>query len=1033
MKVTMFKMVVLVMLSITMPVSLSFASEKPVTLWQFETQSSLLQVQTSLNLPAPLHSSNHTALRLAPFKTASLQPDNLLQIAVPMHHHPLQLTIVEIKQQYGQTIVYASDTEQRLILTTDVEYIFATVITERGVWSISGKGTEALMYRTHDSSHNHFNTEDDFIIAPELPLVKTKKPLQQPTTTDINSDTIAVVDAYILYNHAAEQLYGSNAGVLTRINHIVAVTNDIYRASNVKIELNALRIDKVDYPQHYSSQEALQHATGQGSNHMFLSHERQIRDAIGADTMILLRPDVHDGTCGRAWLNSNFSNNTYMVSHTSIDCSDDTNAHELGHNMGLSHSRRQGDIGATYPFALGHGVDGSFTTVMAYPSAFSGASRMYKYASPTLDCNGYPCGVDKTDQVNGADAVYALNQKRFEIAAVAARKPTYGSLNVQVEGVENATITSSTDHGGTAPYSLPEVTLGTQVILLAPATVNNIAFNAWIGCDSVSDLQCNVVIRGDTQVTALFNNATDSFSDVVEAPQLEFNSSGDSPWRIDYATAAAGGSSLRSSIISDSQTSVIETTLEGAGTLRFSWKVSSEQHYDFLRLYVNGSRYTEISGDINWYEASVTLQQGSHQIRWVYEKDNGSSSGADAGWIDNVKWEASTGTQQLTVSKSGLGRGTIISGPELAVCDEQCNSLTSPVAPSTWIYISASPDQQSEFAGWTGACSGQTDFCQLFVNQNITTTAVFNSIAPPGNDNFTSAYPIEDISGRTIANNRYATAESNNPVVPTASGKTLWWQWTAPKSGLASINTFNSNFNTVLAVYSGSSFNDLNLVALNDDAAQSVNSAVNFSMLAGVNYYVLVDGISGGAGDIELYWDLQRLPELTINISGNGAGTVQLPPYENCSTVSCLYQVSVGEVITLTAQPHSGSEFSSWSGDCGDTSTAICQLTMTENNNVTANFILKQYELSSTVTDGGVIRTAPDFVLHGQPAVFQLSPATGYRVNRVVGGTCPPGQWLNAVTYQTGAATAACSVIFSFIEYQRSKKIPLWLLVSPRN
>lgn len=878
------------------------ADSQTMSLWQIKPSSAAELAQLKSDLKLPQNSTSSIALSLQPKLIKQLALAQIVKISLPQQYEKLQLTVTKVLNNDDSTIVHASDNGQRLIITSNGEHTFATVITNQATWSITGSGQNALMYQSTDprqtlSIHGHNANETDYLLAPEqaAPLQKTKDDSQ--VKADVNSNTVAVVDAYIIYSDAAELLYGGSAGTLTRINHMVAVTNDIYMASNVKIQLNALRIDRVVYNQTDDSITALNKITGISSNEQFFSHERQVRDAIGADVMILLRPYVNDGICGMAWINSSFYNNRYMVSHTSIDCSDEVNAHELGHNMGLGHSRKQGETGATYPFALGHGVDNSFATVMAYPSAFSGVyGRVFKFSSPDLDCNGLPCGVDRNDAVNGADAVYALNQKRFDIAGLAERGPSSGSINVQVSGVASAIISSNSGHGGTAPYTRNEIALGTEVSLTAPAYANGVPFVAWLGCDSVADLQCNTVIRGDLQVSAIFSEEAGNFSDVVEAPELVFISSGDKPWQVDFTTAAAGQTSLRSGAINDRQQSSVETTLNGAGILSFSWKVSSEQSYDHMRLYVNGSRYADISGDVNWYQTSVTLGQGTHQVRWTYEKDNSQSSGADAGWLDDVSWDVAAPVL-VQVNKAGSGLGSVSILPYPDQCNDNCANLLVEVEANSWIAISATPNQYSEFAGWTGACVGQGYFCQLYATENIITTAIFNMI------------PVSDV-------------------------------------------------------------------------------------------------------------------ELQVLLSGSGAGKVQLTNLPECIDVNCQYTIPTGTPLTLTPVAQANSSFDGWSGDCSGL--GLCYLTMSASTYANAQFSLKQYELSSTATDGGEISVAPNVVVHGQQAIFELSPAAKYKVNRTVTGTCPAGEWLNATTYRTGVATAACSVNFSFSKVKR-RKLPFWL------
>ncbi len=137
---------------------------------------------------------------------------------------------------------------------------------------------------------------------------------------------------------------------------------------------------------------------------------KERRKALGADFV----SQIHKmGSCGVAWLGPSAN---YAFSVVGPGCGPNTLAHELGHNMGLAHSRAQGDTGGTrYRYGLGHGVDGKFATLMAYPSAYH-ASRVPKYSNPTLQCSGLPCGVP-VGQPEEAYAALALNNVREELSA----------------------------------------------------------------------------------------------------------------------------------------------------------------------------------------------------------------------------------------------------------------------------------------------------------------------------------------------------------------------------------------------------------------------------------------------------------------------------------------------------------------------------------------------------------------------------------------------------------------------------------------
>ena len=69
-------------------------------------------------------------------------------------------------------------------------------------------------------------------------------------------------------------------------------------------------------------------------------------------------------------------------------------------------------------------------------------------------------------------------------------------------------------------------------------------------------------------------------------------------------------------------------------------------------------------------------------------------------------------------------------------------------------------------------------------------------------------------------------------------------------------DTHGSNFDTLLAVYTGSSVGSLTLVASNDDENPPtiVSSKVTFTAQAGTAYQIAVDGFAGDSGTIVLNW-----------------------------------------------------------------------------------------------------------------------------------------------------------------------------------
>jgi len=228
--------------------------------------------------------------------------------------------------------------------------------------------------------------------------------------TTFNLNALAVesqaieLDTLIIYSQGAIDI--SNGDVETKINHLMTTTNKIYTDSGLNVKLNPVKIQQYSIDDTASSQTIL----------IKLQSDKNvinIRNSVGADNVVIYRPYANDGVCGLAYQNNELSDTSsisveeYAFAHISIDCGSYVTAHEIGHNTGLGHSVAQKTIGA-YPYARGHGVENTFTTVMAYSSVYGGA-KIYKYSSPILDCKGLPCGID-AGELNEADAVKALAQ-----------------------------------------------------------------------------------------------------------------------------------------------------------------------------------------------------------------------------------------------------------------------------------------------------------------------------------------------------------------------------------------------------------------------------------------------------------------------------------------------------------------------------------------------------------------------------------------------------------------------------------------------
>ena len=93
----------------------------------------------------------------------------------------------------------------------------------------------------------------------------------------------------------------------------------------------------------------------------------------------------------------------------------------------------------------------------------------------------------------------------------------------------------------------------------------------------------------------------------------------------------------------------------------------------------------------------------------------------------------------------------------------------------------------------------------------------------------------------------------------------MWWTWTAPATGSVTFDTRGSDFDTLLAVYTGDGLNRLAEVASNDDASDGERqSSVRVRVEQGQTYHVAVDGYDGATGAIVLNWQTAPLSETFI-------------------------------------------------------------------------------------------------------------------------------------------------------------------------
>lgn len=208
----------------------------------------------------------------------------------------------------------------------------------------------------------------------------------------------ATVDLLVLYDTHSKNYFGGDPQ--TAMINWVNQMNAAYRDSQVDIQLRLVGVRQNEQP-----------GADMGvvlGNLRTNSAIIALRDQLGADFVSQLH---QTGACGLGYVAVD-KNWTWNV--VGPNCGPMVMAHELGHNMGLNHSRRQGDTGgARYRYGVGYGVDSSFVDIMAYSQSFNNAPRQNVFSNPNLICKGLPCGVPEgqDQEAYGAKAIHNVRDE----------------------------------------------------------------------------------------------------------------------------------------------------------------------------------------------------------------------------------------------------------------------------------------------------------------------------------------------------------------------------------------------------------------------------------------------------------------------------------------------------------------------------------------------------------------------------------------------------------------------------------------------
>jgi PKD repeat protein len=237
-----------------------------------------------------------------------------------------------------------------------------------------------------------------------------------------------------------------------------------------------------------------------------------------------------------------------------------------------------------------------------------------------------------------------------------------GNWNGRLDPGETAFLIIQTFNNGSFNA---ENTIGSLSCSSEHITLNNSTFNFYdIGVGNMEEGMFNVTVSEDApagthlelmyDVTSGGYNFQEYYSTVIspvvedwesgDMTQFEWFTGGDSDWEISSNNPYEGNYCIKSGTLDHDQSNFLSLEFESASddSLSFWCRVSSESGYDYMKFYIDDIEVSSWSGEVAWERSSYLLTQGLHSLKWMYEKDDGFSSGEDCVWIDYIVFPIAT-------------------------------------------------------------------------------------------------------------------------------------------------------------------------------------------------------------------------------------------------------------------------------------------------------------------------------------------------------------------------------------------------------
>lgn len=303
---------------------------------------------------------------------------------------------------------FDDNNEGSVIITFGSNATFANINSTQHSYAIGLDDKQKAFLVNNKLTNQKVDLSNDMIYPPNFePMSHLRNPAPNSGDNGRVARKPGDSEVALLFIYSNEFATGFSNPV-TRINQMIAFTNDAYTRSGINIELKLAHARQINFNNSENISTLLtQVRTGAGS----FSNVSSIRDQYYADMVAVLPFKSSGGIGGVAYVGGNSPSFAFSVSQFAQFGSDSLFAHEIGHNLGSGHERISANSSQPDPctggytgYACGHG-NGNQGTIMSYldDSAWS-----FVFSNPLLDCNGEPCGIAQAG-INPADNRASFN------------------------------------------------------------------------------------------------------------------------------------------------------------------------------------------------------------------------------------------------------------------------------------------------------------------------------------------------------------------------------------------------------------------------------------------------------------------------------------------------------------------------------------------------------------------------------------------------------------------------------------------------